>query len=89
MDEKKISIIQDAEKEYTFLMVLGANTASHDLETAIVPRDNFQFPDSQKIHQIANSFVGIQLQTPPCILLLKSGEKRACALARTRKGSGD
>lgn len=82
---KKISIIQDAEKEYTGTMVLGANTASHDLETAIVPRDNFQFPDSQKIHQIANSFVGIQLQTPPAHSAVKVGGKRAYALARQGK----
>ncbi|HRH65694.1 MAG TPA: hypothetical protein PLU53_05310, partial [Bacteroidia bacterium] len=82
---KKISEIQDAEKEYTGTFILGANTISHDLETAVVPREGIELPETEEIIRTAAQFIGKQLQTPPAHSAVKVGGKRAYQLARQGK----
>ncbi|MBL0258645.1 MAG: tRNA pseudouridine(55) synthase TruB [Bacteroidetes bacterium] len=82
---KKISDIQDAEKEYTGTIVLGGNTDSHDLESIVIPRNNVQMPETDAIHSAAQNFLGKQMQTPPAHSAVKVGGKRAYQLARQGK----
>lgn len=82
---KKISEIQDAEKEYTGTFILGANTVSHDLESEVISRSGVDFPNAEKILSIAAQFIGKQMQTPPAHSAVKVGGKRAYQLARQGK----
>lgn len=62
---KSISDIQGGVKEYTGKIVLGATTPSFDKET--LP-ENFQsifHITKAKLEEVANSFLGEQLQIPP------------------------
>lgn len=82
---KKITEIQDSEKEYTGTFVLGATTASHDLESEVIPGTDVKFPDSGEIRRMAERFTGIQQQTPPAHSAVKVNGKRAYELARKGK----
>lgn len=82
---KTIAQIQDAEKEYTGTIMLGATTPSYDRE---YPPDQ-SYPTS---HILANdilaaalSLTGIQSQLPPAFSALKVNGKRAYELARQGK----
>lgn len=79
---KKIQIIQDAEKEYTGKIILGANTASHDLESEIIYRQDVKMPDRPKLEEVLKSFIGEQDQTPPVFSAVKVEGQRAYQLAR-------
>jgi tRNA pseudouridine55 synthase len=82
---KDISSIQDAEKEYTGTVTLGATTPSYDLETQIdqtFPTDHIT---DEVIRQKALSFVGEQDQMPPIFSAKQVDGKRAYTLARKGK----
>ena len=82
---KKIDQYQAQEKEYTGTFTLGATTPSFDLEKPV----DETFPTShiteEKIHQIAQSFLGEQDQVPPHFSAVKVDGKRAYLLAREGK----
>jgi tRNA pseudouridine55 synthase len=79
---KEITAIQNAEKEYTGSIILGAVTASYDLETE--PENFIPFGHIQKeeITRLANSFMGKQMQIPPIHSAKKIDGKRAYEKAR-------
>ena len=79
---KKISQLQELDKEYQGTFVIGATTPSHDLETEV---DN-TFPvfhlDTEAIRKAAQQFTGEIMQTPPMHSAIKIDGKRAYKLAR-------
>ncbi|MBP6334585.1 MAG: tRNA pseudouridine(55) synthase TruB [Bacteroidia bacterium] len=79
---KKIQDIQDAEKEYTGTFFLGAETASHDLESEVVMRQDVKTLDPILLEETLKSFIGKQQQTPPAFSAVKIDGKRAYSLAR-------
>lgn len=82
---KTIASIQDAEKEYTGTITLGATTPSYDLETEV----NETFPvhhiTDELIHQTAVGFIGEHDQMPPIFSAKQIDGKRAYDLARAGK----
>ena len=79
---KKISEIQDAEKEYTGTFTLGATTASYDLETEPTNFKDFSEITPEQINLAARQFIGELQQTPPPHSAVKIGGRRAYAMAR-------
>jgi tRNA pseudouridine55 synthase len=82
---KKITEIQDAEKEYTGSMILGATTASYDMETEVVLTDDFKAISEEVIRQTTQNFIGEIQQTPPAHSAVKINGRRAYDLARKGK----
>jgi tRNA pseudouridine55 synthase len=81
---KKISEIQDAEKEYTGTFFLGATTPSYDLETEITEIVSTSHITEEQLRVTSEKFLGKQIQTPPVHSAVKVDGKRA--YARARKG---
>ncbi len=82
---KTISEIQDAEKEYTGTILLGATTPSYDRELPAdrhYPTDHIRESD---ILEATRSLTGMQEQLPPAYSALKVDGKRAYELARQGK----
>lgn len=79
---KRISEIQDAEKEYTGTIVLGAVTPSFDKETEIVETKEFKGLSETQIHEAVKGFIGEIDQVPPPHSAVKIGGRRAYAMAR-------
>lgn len=82
---KNITSFQDAEKEYTGTISLGATTPSYDLETEIdktFPTDHIT---DELIREAAKGFVGTQDQMPPVFSAKQVDGKRAYTLARKGK----
>jgi tRNA pseudouridine55 synthase len=79
---KKINEIQDAEKEYTGTLVLGATTPSFDLETAPMNFLPYDTITEDMILKAASSMCGIQMQTPPVHSAKKVEGVRAYEKAR-------
>lgn len=79
---KKISEIQDAEKEYTGTIVLGATTPSYDLETE--PQDHKSYAEvtKAKVLETSQSMLGLQQQVPPIHSAIKVEGRRAYDMAR-------
>ncbi len=79
---KKISEIQDAEKEYTATFVFGGTTPSYDLETEL----NEGFPVAHLTEEVilkaTQQFTGKIQQTPPAYSAVKINGKRAYENAR-------
>ena len=82
---KTITAIQDAEKEYTGTITLGGTTPSYDLESEIDETFPTEHISEKKIHEIAQSFVGVQDQMPPIFSAKQVDGKRAYDLARKGK----
>jgi tRNA pseudouridine55 synthase len=80
---KKISEIQDAEKEYAGSFFIGATTESHDLEREVNARFDTSHITEKMIEEAAKGFVGEQMQTPPFHSAVKIKGKRAYELARS------
>lgn len=79
---RQISLFQDAEKEYTGKIRLGAVTASYDLETE---PENFREYGHLKEEDILNTlakFTGKINQTPPAFSAKKIQGERAYEMAR-------
>jgi tRNA pseudouridine55 synthase len=79
---KKISEIQNAEKEYTGTMIIGAVTATYDLESEITGHKNISEVTEELLQQKCREFSGKQLQTPPVHSAVKIEGKRAYEKAR-------
>ncbi|MDB5272588.1 MAG: tRNA pseudouridine(55) synthase [Chitinophagaceae bacterium] len=79
---KKIEDIQNAEKEYTGTIHLGATTASYDLESEPTPQQDITHLTAETIAQHAQRFVGFIDQIPPIFSAIKVDGKRAYDLAR-------
>lgn len=79
---KKISEIQDAEKEYTGTIVIGSTTASYDLETEPENFKEFDFVTEEMVNALAKSMEGIQQQVPPVHSAIKVDGRRAYDMAR-------
>ena len=79
---KKISEIQDAEKEYTGSIVLGATTPSYDLETEAVTGGDISGITETLIHEASKKFIGEINQVPPPHSAIKVGGRRAYTMAR-------
>ncbi len=82
---KRISEIQDAEKEYTGTIVLGSTTASYDLETEPTIAMDISHLTRAEILVTANKFIGAQQQIPPPHSAVKIGGRRAYAMARNNE----
>ena len=79
---KKISEIQDAEKEYTGTIVLGSTTATYDLEAEPENHKNFEFVTESMVNTLAKEMEGIQQQIPPIHSAIKVDGRRAYDMAR-------
>ena len=79
---KKISEIQDLEKEYTGTMVLGATTPSYDRETAIENNVEVIGLTEELINSQLELFKGEIKQVPPLHSAKKIEGKRAYKIAR-------
>ncbi len=82
---KTIVNIQDAEKEYTGTIVLGATTPSYDLESEVNERFAVNHITPELISEKALAFVGFQDQVPPIFSAKQVDGKRAYDLARAGK----
>ena len=79
---RQISEIQDAEKEYTGTITIGALTDSFDLEMSPQNFMPFEHITSEQIYHEASLFCGFQMQTPPNHSAKKIEGQRAYDKAR-------
>ncbi|MDY0201904.1 MAG: tRNA pseudouridine(55) synthase TruB [Tenuifilaceae bacterium] len=79
---KKVSEIQELEKEYVAKFCLGSTTPSYDLETEINERFPTDHITQQKVEEIQQGFVGPQMQIPPLFSAKSVNGGRAYKLAR-------
>jgi tRNA pseudouridine55 synthase len=79
---KKISEIQDAEKEYTATFAIGSTTPSYDLETELSEAADYSHVNEKIIMDAVRKFTGKILQTPPAHSAVKIGGVRAYTKAR-------
>lgn len=82
---KEIQAIQDAPKTYTLSFSLGGTTPSYDAEFPPENRVDASHVSREEIEQAMSHFTGIIDQMPPAFSALKTGGKRAYALARAGK----
>lgn len=79
---KKISEIQDAEKEYTGTITVGGTTASYDLESPINETFETAHITDEMIAEVAKSFLGESQQIPPVFSAIKVDGVRSYKKAR-------
>jgi len=79
---KRINEVQDQEKEYTGVFVLGATRPSSDRETEIDATYPTEHITEELIQQVAKTFVGEIEQVPPAHSAIKVDGKRAYESAR-------
>ena len=79
---KKVSEIQELEKEYVAKFCLGSTTPSYDLETEINERFPTDHISQQKVEDALQCFVGPQMQIPPLFSAKSVNGGRAYKLAR-------
>lgn len=79
---KSIEKFQGQEKEYSGEMLLGATTASYDLETEINRKYPIQHITLDEIENARQKFIGKILQQPPLFSALKKEGKRLYEFAR-------
>ena len=79
---KEIQQIQDADKEYTGSIFLGATTECYDTERPVNQTYDISSITKQEILNCAHSFIGEQEQFPPAHSAVKINGKRAYTLAR-------
>jgi tRNA pseudouridine55 synthase len=82
---KKISEIQDAEKEYTGTITLGSTTDSYDLETEPSNLMSISSVNSEMVNAAVLKFTGEIEQVPPPHSAVKIGGRRAYAMARNEE----
>lgn len=82
---KTIMEIQDAEKEYTGTITLGATTPSYDLESDVNETFSIEHVNEDLIIELAKTFVGEHDQMPPIFSAKQVDGKRAYDLARAGK----
>jgi len=82
---KKISEIQNAQKEYFAEIKIGVQTESYDTEKPeILPKDISEISE-ENIYNVLKKFIGEISQRPPIFSAIKIGGKRAYDLARDGK----
>ena len=81
-ETKKISVIQDAEKEYSGSFILGSTTPSYDLETEVSEGKSYDHITSAMIHEAVEKFKGKIQQVPPAHSAVKINGVRAYSKAR-------
>ena len=79
---KTIQTFQDLKKEYTGTFVLGATTPCYDLEKPIDKTFPTEHITEKKILEAAQSFIGVQQQTPPLYSAVLVNGERAYNIAR-------
>lgn len=79
---KIIQQIQDAPKEYTGIITIGAVTPSYDLETDPMNHLPYDHITRADVETVAQSFMGETDQIPPLFSAIKVEGKRAYQLAR-------
>jgi tRNA pseudouridine55 synthase len=79
---KKINDYMAQEKEYIGTITLGAVTPTYDLESEPVNFKPFEHVTQEQLKQIASSFTGEIMQTPPIHSAIKKDGKRVYELAR-------
>lgn len=79
---KSIAQIQDAEKEYTGTITLGATTPSYDLESEIDQEFPTEHINEDLVRRAAAQFIGFHDQMPPIFSAKQVDGKRAYELAR-------
>lgn len=82
---KKIQEVQDAEKEYTGTLQLGATTPSFDLEREVDKEFPVEHITEEMICNAALKFTGSIMQVPPAFSAIKIDGKRAYKSARRGK----
>jgi tRNA pseudouridine55 synthase len=82
---KKISTYMSQEKEYTGTLVLGATTASYDLETIPENHRDYSQTGSVDLERVRTQFIGEIIQIPPVYSAIKKEGKRSYDLAREGK----
>lgn len=82
---KRIEDLQAGEKEYTGTFVLGASTASFDLEKPIDKQFSTDHITPELILQAASTFIGDQMQVPPVFSAIKIEGRRAYKFARQQE----
>jgi tRNA pseudouridine55 synthase len=82
---RTIASIQDAPKEYTGTITLGATTPSYDLETEVDACFSIAHITDEMIHLAARSMEGEHDQMPPVFSAKQVDGKRAYDLARAGK----
>ena len=84
-ETKNIDRYQGQEKEYTGTFELGRETPSYDLETETSQTHPIDKIDQDDLIDAAQSFIGIQQQTPPSFSAKKIDGKRAYSYARNQE----
>ncbi len=79
---KKISEIQNQEKEYTGTFYIGATTPSYDLETEIDQSFPTSHISNELIYETVKQFLGEIYQKPPIFSAIKKDGKRLYEHAR-------
>jgi tRNA pseudouridine55 synthase len=79
---KKINDYMAQEKEYIGTITLGAVTPTYDLESEPINFKSFEHISEEELKQIADSFTGEIMQTPPIHSAIKKDGKRVYELAR-------
>jgi tRNA pseudouridine55 synthase len=82
---KEIPNYTNDEKAYVAEIILGATRPSYDCETEIDQNFDVSGINEKQINEVAASFLGEQLQTPPIFSAKKVDGKRAYDLARAGK----
>lgn len=85
---KRIAEYMEREKEYTGTFMMGKSTDSFDLETEVRDVADCMHLGESHILQVAESFVGEQLQIPPAHSAIKIGGRRSYLYARSGKDPG-
>jgi tRNA pseudouridine55 synthase len=79
---KKISELQEHDKEYLATFHLGATTPSFDLETEVDARFNITDVTKEKLNAVLKELSGSQMQVPPLYSAKNIDGKRAYEYAR-------
>ena len=79
---KEIDQLMATRKVYTGTLVLGATTASYDLETPVEPGGAWEHLNMEILEQTAGKFTGEIMQQPPIFSAIKQGGKPLYELAR-------
>lgn len=79
---KKVTMIQDQEKEYVATFKLGSTTPSYDLETEIDQEYPVEHITEEIIKDTFKGFIGPQMQVPPLFSAKFVNGGRAYKLAR-------
>lgn len=72
----------DADKGYTAIIELGCQTDTGDKEGRVIVQKDVLAFDQSKLDDLANSFMGEQIQTPPMYSALKKDGKKLYEYAR-------